>query len=64
MRKRTKSGVSSNRNVRIAKKVNGPSFEGWLVKVESVCRVFVIACRLHWLCSYMKPLIEQYLLSS
>lgn len=64
MRKRKKTEVSSNRNVRIAKKVNESSFERGLIKVESACRVFMIACRLHWLCGYLKPLIEQYLLSS
>jgi len=64
MRKRKKTEVSSNCNARIAEKINGSSFERGLIKVESACRVLMIAYRLYWLWGCVKPLIEQYLLSS
>lgn len=64
MRKRKKSGFSSNRSVRTAKKFEVPQLEWWWLNVEGACRKLVTAYRLYWLYEHIKPLIEQYLLFS
>jgi len=60
MRKRKKTGISSNRGVRTAKKFDRAQLEWRPINVESACRVFWGLYRCYQCYEFLKSLIEQH----